>query len=111
MKLKHGVNPKGVCREIWFYLGAADQIYRHNYSVELVITSLNDGVHSPNSLHKQGKAADLRTRYFTYKKVHQLHTHLRTLLDPLGFDTVLERDHIHVEWDPKEGEQFLTYTS
>jgi len=68
---------------------------------QCVITSASDGVHSPNSLHYSGKALDLRTKHLIPAVVPFL---VRDLKLALGeqFDVVLETDHIHLEFDPKE---------
>ena len=67
-----------------------------------VITSASDGKHGPNSLHYKGKALDLRTKNLRPEQVHPVYVALNEALSPGGFDVVLETDHIHVEFDPKE---------
>ena len=110
MKFKHGVNPDGVCREIWWALGVATQLYKA-LGKELVVTSLSDGKHSIHSLHYVGEAADIRTRDFKdLLAVEEAFWLIRKTIDPRGFDTVLEKDHIHIEFQPHTGEKWMVYT-
>ena len=70
--------------------------------------SKDDGVHKPSSLHYPensptllGRAIDLRT--FDVPKERLTNALLPSLRLLLGtdFDVVLEKDHIHLEYDPK----------
>ncbi len=65
-----------------------------------MVTSLEDSTHGVNSLHYSGNAADIRTRHVPVAQLPSLH---RALKDALGkdYDVVLEKDHIHIEYDPK----------
>jgi hypothetical protein len=67
------------------------------YGADLVITSCTDGRHGKGSLHYCGKAVDIRL-----PKTHaaEICVGMRVLLGP-DFDVVLEKDHIHMEFDPK----------
>jgi len=108
MKLKRGVNREAVHPAIWFALGVADEVYRQVAGKGCVVASLNDShADRPKSLHNRGRAADLRTRDVTLPKVSEIHRQLVVRLDPRGFDVVLEPDHIHIEYDPKQGEAWL----
>lgn len=106
MKFKRGVDATDVRHYVWFALGMAEAISRNAGVGEITVTSLRDGKHSPKSLHYKGLAADIRTRHMSLEERKDVFTQLRTWLDPLGFDTVLESDHIHTEYDPKPGEVF-----
>lgn len=110
MKLKQGVITEGVCPQLWWALGVADEIYRRHYK-QLVVTSLRDGTHGEHSKHYLGQAADLRTRNLTHGEIDTLYAEIKSTLDPLGFDTVDERGklHLHIEFDPKPGENWLTF--
>jgi hypothetical protein len=66
-----------------------------------VITSCSDSKHGPNSLHYKGLALDLRTQHLPTPAVQGIVDKLKESLGP-QFDVVLEDDHIHVEWDPKD---------
>jgi hypothetical protein len=67
---------------------------------ELVITSVTDGKHSPNSLHYVGYAFDMRTRDLSQVDKKNLAVDLREALGQ-EFDVVVEKTHIHVEFQPK----------
>lgn len=72
-----------------------------SFGAELVITSVNDGKHKTNSLHYKGLAFDCRSRDLA----PQFQAHARDELKKrLGkdYDVVLEKDHFHIEYDPKE---------
>ena len=105
MKLKRGVNVEGVQPPIWFALGVACVLYQTEASAPLIVTSLKDSHESrPKSLHNKGLGADLRTKHVSAMKVGVIAQKLHEQLDRLGFDVVLEPDHIHIEYDPKQGE-------
>lgn len=94
------VRVKGISTELLFGLMVANDVYK-NHGQELIITSLVDGKHSETSLHYDGDAADLRTYFFKDKKeIEQVAQELRERLGP-DFDIVVEKDHIHMEFQPK----------
>lgn len=100
MKLKPGVRILGLRPELMVAVVAAESIWSKK-GVEAVITSGVDGTHSKGSLHYKGLALDFRVNTLpagTWQEVRN------ELADALGgdFDVVLEKDHIHVEFDPKE---------
>ncbi len=69
-----------------------------------VITSLNDSKHSRTSLHFAGCGFDIRIRNpITGVKVNRTEQYVNELNDLLGihFDIILERDHVHGEWQRK----------
>ncbi|MBW2648954.1 MAG: hypothetical protein JRC53_03920 [Deltaproteobacteria bacterium] len=63
----------------------------------LVITSTYEGNHSPHSLHYANQAYDIRKPSKNQKEI------LDEIIRDLGhdFDVVKERDHWHIEYDPK----------
>jgi hypothetical protein len=83
------------------------------WGVSCVITSANDGKHSPTSLHhgKAGKftdglcrALDFRTKHFTGWKaglVDAIKEALGENYDVILEDEGAENEHLHVEYDPK----------
>ena len=100
MRLKDdSVKVTGIRPELVLGLVVAADVYRQ-YGNELVITSLNDGVHSKTSLHYAGAAADLRTFYFEPEIVPEVIEAIRKRLGK-DYDVVLEKDHIHLEYQPK----------
>lgn len=82
----------------------------------LWITSANDGEHKDGSLHYINRAFDFRTRNVTVpasadpragsasilreKVLQEWASRIRAALGH-NYDVVLEKDHLHVEWDPK----------
>ena len=68
--------------------------------IKCVITEGTGGEHSKGSLHYVGLALDFRTRDMTDKMAEVL---VMKIKESLGdqYDVVLEKDHIHVEFQPK----------
>jgi len=98
MKIKKTANIQGLDIRIRPALISADRIWKE-YGQELVIVSGLDSTHSAGSLHYYGLAVDFRTRYFTKIKHRFIARDLKNSL-PGNFDVILEKDHIHVEYDP-----------
>ncbi len=99
MRLKHSVKLKDLQPQILLAVMVADAIYRR-HGKELVITSMNDSRHGKNSIHYEGNAVDLRTRYFDSQEKLEVYREIKKRLT-VDFDVVLESDHIHIEYDPK----------
>ena len=99
LSLKPGVQLWGLHSRLVWALPLMEQIYRE-FGQDLVITSARDGVHKPDSKHYVGEALDLRT--FTLSVLQRQEALTRIEAD-LGddFDVVLEKNHLHVELDPK----------
>ncbi len=103
MLLKVGVISEGVQPPTWYALGVFEALY-YTRGYEMTVTSLVDGVHpDAKNIHGRGFAADLRINGVPDGFVVDIVNAATKLLFPLGFDTVLETDHIHVEYDPKPG--------
>lgn len=98
--IKAGVDLRGIKPQMAVAFAIAQDVYRH-YDVPCVITSCSDGKHGPNSLHYSGNALDLRTHHLRSEQVHPVFIKIKEALGQ-QFDVVLEGDHIHVEFDPKE---------
>lgn len=99
MKLKDGVNLQGVCWQV-FSAAIVVEAVLQTFGTELVITSCLDGTHMPLSLHYKGLAFDARS----HDLAPQFQTHARDEMKKrLGpdYDVVLEKDHFHIEYDPK----------
>jgi len=96
-------------RLTWALLNKVDFIMREVLGYEPVITSANDGdEHKRGSAHYRGMAADLRTWVSEQNSV-QISTRTRDILanrirEAVGqdFDVIAEKDHIHIEYDPKQ---------
>jgi hypothetical protein len=104
MRLKRGVESHDISWQVWYGIGVADAVSRQEGCGEVIVTSLRDGSHLHTSRHYTGEAFDMRTRHMPPEAAKAVYHRLRATLDPQGFDTVLESDHIHCEWDPKLGE-------
>lgn len=63
----------------------------------LTITSLTDGKHRKNSKHYSGDAFDVRI--WSFDNAKEIATKMQNLLGE-DYDVVLEKTHIHVEYDP-----------
>ncbi len=99
MKLKSNVKLNDLQPQILIAAMVANDVYRQ-HGKELVITSVNDSKHSEHSLHYSGNAIDIRTRYFDYQEKLDVYKEISKRLVS-DFDVVLEKDHIHIEYDPK----------
>lgn len=99
MKIKNGAKVNGLKTEILLAVIVASDIYK-SLGQALVITELTGGKHSRASLHYVGYAVDLRTHYFSDNGLEAQ----KMLKNSLGteYDVVLEKDHIHIEFQPKE---------
>ena len=103
MILKQGIDVKGLQPEILLAVMVAFKVF-HSCGYHLVITSALDGKHSKRSKHYIGQAVDLRIRHigddvFLNSIVREISHNLTT-----DYDVVLESDHIHIEYDPKEAQ-------
>ena len=98
MRLKPRTRPFGMRVEVLLAIVIAHELYRENAET-LTITSLMDGKHMKGSLHYVGAATDLRLPKRNVRVI------VRELAKRLGadYDVVLEKDHIHLEFQPKDG--------
>ena len=73
----------------------------------VVVTSGNDSKHMDASLHYKNLALDFRTGHnwetpmMSEEEAREIRDELKARLG-MGFDVVLESDHVHVEWDTKK---------
>lgn len=98
LSLKKGVIFEGIHSRIIESLALVDRCYL-KFGFDGVITSARDGRHKANSLHYVGRALDLRTSFFTPLQRQEFHRDLQYALGS-DFDVVLEKDHVHYEFDP-----------
>ncbi len=96
--IKSGVKAKGIQPEILLAIQEARAVYQEIGAV-FVITSLTRRT-NPESLHYEGLAFDCRTRHLSVDERSLAAGRLRVALGP-DYDVVHEKDHIHVEFDPK----------
>ena len=97
--IKQGVKVAGIQPEILLAIQEAREVYR-DLGTMLVVTELTGGKHMEGSKHYIGQAADLRTRHLAKSDRSLAAARLRVALGP-EYDVVLEKTHIHVEFDPK----------
>jgi len=101
LRIKPGVFVSGICPETVL----AIQVFYSCYSAldkdgEAVITSCTEGVHGKGSRHFVGFAFDGRTRNLLEDQKRLLRDMLQESLTK-EYDVVLEKTHIHVEYDPE----------
>lgn len=100
--IKSGVDLRGIQPQMAIAYAIASRVYlRYSDDGVCVITSGVDGVHGKDSLHYTGYALDLRIHNVHVTYHAELLEDLKLALGP-QFDVVLEKDHIHVEFDPKD---------
>lgn len=106
VKLKEGVRMKGIKPEMAIAVPIIAGVWETFGRNELVITSARDGRHSTNSLHYQGYAFDLRIWGFKPEELDKVVTALQIAFNGRAgnssgeWDIVLEKTHIHLEFDP-----------
>ncbi len=96
--IKKGVDLRGLAPQMAIAYTIACKVYGQ---YACVITSGSDGKHGPNSLHYSGQALDLRTNNLPPQAVQSIVDRLKEALGA-QFDVVLESDHLHLEWQPKD---------
>ena len=99
ISIKPGVDISGIQPEMALALPIIATVYAE-FGVECVITSSKDGKHGRNSLHYVGFALDFRTRDLSHDDQLKLQKILCERLQ-VQFDVVLEKDHLHVEFQPE----------
>lgn len=99
LKFKEGINVCGIRPELLLGLTVCSGVY-DRFGLSCTITSVVDGKHSTASLHYGGQAADLRIW-----GVGDAEVLAREIREDLGnspdYDVVVEKDHIHFEYQPK----------
>lgn len=100
IQVKDGVLLHGLSEEIWQAAQKADEVYKRFGADGIVITSGRDGTHMRGSKHYVGQALDVRTWTVPEDKHGLLVASLKDGLGP-DYDVVLEKTHIHMEYDPK----------
>lgn len=94
IRMKDGVEP----RSFWILAAVSD--VSDYMTVPIIITSGTDGKHMTGSKHYTGEAVDIRSRNMTPL---QRDYFVKALQERLGLDyqVIVEKDHIHCEYDPK----------
>ena len=100
MKAKKGAVLAGLQIEMRPALIGAEKVWKEYGRKEgVTITCGLDGIHSAGSLHYYGYAVDLRTWWWRWKKKTEIAQVLQLRLGD-DFDVVVEKTHIHLEYDP-----------
>lgn len=109
IKFKHNVKIDRWLPEVWYAVLVSEAVFEE-YGYDLIITSGRDGTHKRASAHYSGRAADYRIRHIAgYPDLGHNAPEIQAIVSDLGtalgryYDVVLESNHIHVEFDPKEG--------
>ena len=100
IKIKLGVVFKRITPEMIRVMEALTKIWEVNLLSEPTITSAADGKHMDTSLHFKDQALDIRINDIPTGQHAEI---LKNLKDALGldYDVVLEKDHFHIEFQPK----------
>jgi len=96
MLVKAGVDISRLKRKIRRTLSLVHSVFR-KYGIEMVVVSTYEGDHDPSSLHYANDAYDVRW------KVEYPSEIINEIRKKLGkdFNVVLEKDHLHIEYNPK----------
>jgi hypothetical protein len=104
MIIKPGVKIAGLTTNMQLALDYAEEVYE-KFGHSLIITeAYAESGHIKNSKHYEGNAVDIRI-WNLGSDVHRIFGQIKRGLDEYGFDIILESDHIHIEYDPKEGDK------
>lgn len=98
--LKSGVWITGMRPEILLAVVAAERVYAQS-GHDFTITACVDGKHMAGSFHYAGAAIDVRTRDLAADEVQKIIAKMKECLGG-DFDVLLEVDHIHIEFQPKQ---------
>jgi hypothetical protein len=100
LSLKAGVRIAGMRPEILLAAVAAMEVY-NTAGHDLTITACVDRKHATGSLHYAGAAIDIRTRDLPPADVQKVLAQIKACVGD-DFDVLLETDHIHIEFQPKQ---------
>lgn len=100
MKIKKGVNTLGLNLKMRIVRVEVERIWKE-LNQEAVITAAVEDNHSAGSYHPYGYALDFRTRYFTKDEKEKAYSELKKRMKKysLYYDVVMEKTHIHIEFD------------
>lgn len=98
--IKSGVDLSMIDPRIWEAIPKIVAVYAR-YGADCIITSGRDGRHSARSWHYFGRALDFRTRHLPSEGAKsKVAAEVKEAVGD-AFDVVLERTHLHVEYDPR----------
>ena len=92
----------GISNEMLFALMVIEGVFRYYGVEDVVVTAGTEGSRSrvKGSRHIIGQALDFRTRHWPDDHRTVIPHEIRQSLGP-DYDVVLEKDHLHVEYDPQ----------
>jgi len=96
MKIKEGVKLSDLSLEMYPAVCETNKVYEM-FGYELTITSTADGIHQADSLHPFGYAFDCRINDIKKEDIQRVFNTLMYRLSVLGYQVILETDHIHIE--------------
>lgn len=96
---KNGVSVVGIKEETIILIAILNCYFYLRIGKPLVITSCTDGKHMKNSKHYSGYAIDIRTYHLSAQEINNLKSWFECN-HGVKYDMVVEKDHIHVEYDP-----------
>jgi hypothetical protein len=101
IKIKPGVRVLGLKPEALLGIQICASVYAE-HNLDFVLTSVVDGKHSRGSKHYSGNGWDGRTRNIpTEDAKGKIFLDIKNALGS-DYDVVLEKNHIHCEYDPKD---------
>lgn len=98
LKFKEGVEVRGLRAEALLAMAVAVDVVKEQEGKDCIVTSMRDGIHTRGSVHSEGLAFDMRSYHLSNPQ--KVASALKARL-PNAYDVVVERDHIHVELDPR----------
>ena len=101
LRIKSGVRIGGLRPEMLFAIVAVNEVCR-DAGVDCVVTSASEGTHNEGSLHFVGQAVDFRTRDMAEPLRGLFADNVQGRLG-YDYDVVLEKTHLHVEFQPTRG--------
>lgn len=99
MIIKPGVSVTGLRPEMILALMAAQRVYA-DLGASVILTSALEGKHGYGSLHFAGLAVDIRIKNLRAGEAKIAASNIKEALGA-QYDTVLEKNHIHIEFQPK----------
>lgn len=101
LEIKSGVRVQGLRPETLLAIQVIEGAYRDAGISVATLTAAIDGKHMPGSLHYVGCAVDFRIRDIPQEQREPLRASIARRLTS-DYDVVLEGDHFHIEYQPKQ---------
>lgn len=97
---KDGVKIDGVKKETIELMLLLNGYFVAKIGKPFVVTSCMEGKHMKGSKHYSGYAVDIRIRHLSVCEMNNLLAWFKINYDK-EYDMVVEKDHLHIEYDPK----------